>query len=115
MLKKKLIGAIAVDSGQIMIGDPCYLDDWEAGEVTSVDGKEPSGEFCYDGACLATLNEPGYGLLSEGAALATRTLYGDGTYPVYAWVDDDGGIHKIMIDFDPSDRAVDEIEAKGWS
>ena len=29
-LTKKLIGHFCVDSGQVMIGDPCYLHDWKA-------------------------------------------------------------------------------------
>ena len=31
-LEKRLIGEVPVDSGQIMIVDPCYLDRWEANE-----------------------------------------------------------------------------------
>jgi len=26
---RKLAGYFTVDSGQAMVGDPCYLDDWE--------------------------------------------------------------------------------------
>tara|TARA_R100001086_G_scaffold227509_2_gene146655 strand:+ start:496 stop:957 length:462 start_codon:yes stop_codon:yes gene_type:complete len=26
---KKIIGRISIDSGQVLIGDPCYLSDWQ--------------------------------------------------------------------------------------
>ena len=35
MLTSKKIGSVAVDSGQIMVGDPCYLRDFKSDEFRS--------------------------------------------------------------------------------
>ena len=53
--KKILLGHVGVDSGQLLITDPCYLHDWK--------DNPPEGEerpckglysYSYDGACSAT-------------------------------------------------------------
>ena len=51
----ELVGYFGVDSGQVMIGDPCYLDQWRS------EMDEEGGEFdcnlpkpypyTYNGAC----------------------------------------------------------------
>lgn len=96
-----LIGAFAVDSGQAMIGDPCYLDDWEPW-VSEIDNFEDhvikAGEYGYLGACGVTLKE-GHGELGQGKAVVFTTGYGDGYYPVYAQFNDEGRISKIVIEF----------------
>lgn len=86
MTKKVLIGSIGVDSGQVMIGDPCYLDEWKANEfdASAAYPTEATGTFDYDGACRATCSAAGHGELGNGRAVASETLYGDGRYPVYA-------------------------------
>lgn len=35
-MKTKLLGRIPVDSGQVLITDPCYLDNWEANEFEDI-------------------------------------------------------------------------------
>lgn len=96
------IGKVCVDSGQIMIVDPCYLSDWKANEFDSEKGAEnPSGEFSYDGACRETLYSiNGGGEIGNGRAVAVGTAYGDGEYPVTARVDSDGRILSITVKFD---------------
>lgn len=98
------IGSFSVDSGQAIIGDPCYLDEWK-----SWDDKEPfenhpqhSGEYGYLGACNATLGE-GFGDLGIGRAVAFTTGYGDGIYPVYAELDGNR-VLRLVIDFDGGDE-----------
>lgn len=95
------VGSFAVDSGQAIVGDPCYLDEWE-----NWDNNEPfdnhaqkKGQYGYLGSCGVTLAE-GYGILGIGKAVAFTTGYGDGYYPVYAQFNDDGRITKIVIDFE---------------
>lgn len=100
-MTKTLIGRFAVDSGQAMIGDPCYLDTWKTWD-SEVDKFEDHfnkvGEYGYLGACNATITK-GYGELNEGSSVVFNTGYGDGVYPVYAELDEDGRIVKVTIDF----------------
>lgn len=100
--KLTLIGKFGVDSGQAMVGDPCYLDDWKNWDKEKQQFEEhekSQGEYSYLGACNATLGL-GYGTLGAGSAVAFTTGYGDGVYPVFAELDDDGNVMRIIIDFD---------------
>jgi hypothetical protein len=111
-----LIGEFFVDSGQAMIGDPCYLDDWKTWDSDSgipfEEHKNRSGEYGYLGAANATLSKEGYGTLGNtviessglsgtnaGSAVVFSTGYGDGVYPVYAELDEDGRVARIVIEF----------------
>lgn len=84
---QKLIGKFGVDSGQAMVGDPCYLDSWNQ-----------ESNFNYDRACEATIKNE-YGVLGNGMSVVFSTGYGDGLYPVYAEINDEGRIERITIDF----------------
>lgn len=102
MKNLKLIGQFAVDSGQAMVGDPCYLDDWKpwnSEQDNFDDHVNKSGEYSYLGACNATLNE-GYGELGTASSVVFTTGYGDGLYPVYAEFNEDNRISKVVIDFE---------------
>jgi hypothetical protein len=96
-----LIGEFSVDSGQAIIGDPCYLDEWKNWD-RDVDSYESNvnkvGEYGYLGACNATSGK-GFGQLGGMSAVAFSTGYGDGIYPVYANITDDGRVGLIVIDF----------------
>jgi hypothetical protein len=95
-----LIGEFAVDSGQAIVGDPCYLEDWKPwnSEVDNFeDHVNKVGEYGYLGACNATLGK-GFGQLGT-SAVAFSTGYGDGLYPVYAHITDDGRVGMVVIDF----------------
>lgn len=105
----QLVGYFGVDSGQVMIGDPGYLDKWKENEI----GDEYSGHYSWAGACASTDDSfiQGGVLKNEiGAELAvvTRTGLGDGVYPVIAhYVDDkDWGrrIARLEIVFIPEDE-----------
>lgn len=96
-----LIGHFAVDSGQAMVGDPCYLDEWEPwnDKVDNFDKHvEKAGEYGYLGASGVTLDK-GYGELGHSTAVVFSTGYGDGLYPVYAELNEDGRVAKIVIEF----------------
>lgn len=108
----KLIGKFGVDSGQAMVGDPCYLDDWKTWDSKKQNFEEhekSQGEYSYLGACNATI-EKGYGSLGGGSAVAFSTGYGDGYYPVFAQINDDGRVMKIVIDFEGDINDDGELE-----
>ena len=102
MIKKDtliLAGHIGIDSGQAMVGDPCYLDNWDTNknDEFNIDGKE--GQYSYHGACATTLKNS-YGELNAGSAVVFNTGYGDGLYPVYIELNSDGRVSKVLIDFE---------------
>ena len=96
-----LIGQFSVDSGQAIIGDPCYLDEWQNWDRDKDSFESHAnkvGEYGYLGACNATLSK-GFGELGEQSAVAFSTGYGDGLYPVYANINEDGRVGLVVIDF----------------
>ena len=92
----KIIGHCGVDSGQILLIDPCYVytDNFQL-------GGEPTGGP-YDECCRITLGENKAGPTSE-MGVVTSTAYGDGSYPVTA-VYQNGRIVSVTINFDPQDE-----------
>jgi len=112
-----LIGQFGVDSGQAMVGDPCYLTEWQNWDNDSgipfEDHNNRVGEYSYLGACNATINK-GFGELGMATAVAFSTGYGDGVYPVYANFNEDGRIGLVVIDFtgeygiDPNQDDIDD-------
>lgn len=99
-MTSKTIGYCGVDSGQLLIADPCYLKDWRAGDYDPVH-KRGDGNH-YNEACYTTMNEDmgGEVLISgvAGTGVAVSTGYGDGNYPVVAHYKD-GRVQKITITF----------------
>lgn len=94
------IGEVYVDSGQIMLIDPCYVldDDYNP-------GGDPTGGP-YDQVCRLTTGSLRYGQFNGG--VATATYAGDGCYPVYADLDSDGQVMSVTIVFhDPNEDAED--------
>jgi hypothetical protein len=94
-----LAGHFAVDSGQAMVGDPCYLDDWDTNknEEWNLDGK--LNQYSYHGASATTI-AGNYGELGFSKAVVFNTGYGDGLYPVFVQINNDGRVCKVIIDFD---------------
>jgi hypothetical protein len=100
------IGGVGVDSGQLMITDPCYIDqEWKQEQFGLVSYPEPSDDtlytYSYDGASNATLSGDGHGQLAyekghAGAGVAFQTGWGDGVYPVYA-EKHDGRIVRVYV------------------
>jgi hypothetical protein len=97
-LELQYAGMIAIDSGQAMVGDPAYLDEWDTNknEEWNIEGKE--GEYSYHGASATTLAK-NYGQLGIATSVVFNTGYGDGVYPVYVHMNDNV-ISKIVIDFE---------------
>lgn len=103
------LGSFTVDSGQAIIGDPCYLDEWKFWDDKSENFEEHEkhkGEYGYLGASNATLTN-GYGDLGLSRAVAVATGYGDGIYGVYGELDGNT-VTKIVIDFNPDFDEEDE-------
>lgn len=92
-------GSFAVDSGQAMVGDPCYLNDWNTNADIEFEPEKHAGEYSYLGACNQTINHA-YGEIGNSSAVVFSTGYGDGIYPVYVKTNDDGRVSMVVIDFD---------------
>lgn len=81
----ELVGTLGVDSGQMMLCDPCYISKNFANEYGDVEVG-----MTYNGACMTTLGHKGFGFLTNTSgnysinlAFVTSSGYGDGEYPVY--------------------------------
>jgi hypothetical protein len=85
------IGTVLVDTGCIMIGDPCRLVDLEYGEMFPEGAAlhQQIEQPAHDG-------QPGDQIIP--AAVTLRTGIGDGYYPVMALIED-GTVTAVRIDF----------------
>lgn len=95
-MKKELIGYCAVDSGQVMIVDPCY--------VLERDERDDHDLYSYDQIVNITNEGGGAGELypingSAATCVVSRTFIGDGSFPVYAKRDRKGRIVSLTIEF----------------
>ena len=105
----ELVGTCGVDSGQIMVVDPCYVKTWEDGDAfPDLDWSDPARDKAidaraedyekknyvpgndYESACLATMSKKKAGGCFGGLAVATSSGLGDGEYPVYVTYSDEG-------------------------
>ncbi|HJS93058.1 MAG TPA: hypothetical protein VJ741_02265 [Solirubrobacteraceae bacterium] len=97
MAEERLIGHVAVDSGSVVVGDPCYLvaggserdPEWQD-VVKQLFDKQNPGRI--DGTSAVQVH----------GTIMTMTPAGDDMYPVYADVDDDGRVLGLRIDLRPS-------------
>lgn len=96
---KKYLGEVAVDSGQVLLCDPCYLSSWKDGEA-DWDKKKPTNHYAK--ACRITVGKEQGGQMliagKGGTGVVASSGYGDGGYPVYATYKD-GRIAKLEIIF----------------
>ena len=92
------IGKISVDSGMVMISDPCYLNDLRPDYMDKIIAQavRPRHEKpSPDGGNVDVFTH-------GGMAVASGTAYGDGVFPVMAEVVEDTNpmrIERIVIDF----------------
>lgn len=94
-MTKKLLGNCGVDSGQLIIGDPCYFKDWKDGEWNDHNSH-------YGQACELTLGKRGGGQMTITGIAGDGVVFGtggDGNFPVYGHYNEDGSIKKITIEF----------------
>ena len=96
-------GLFTVDSGQAIVGDPCHLNEYDSNtnDEWNLEGK--IGQYSFQGISATTLAND-FGVVGGGSAVAFNTGYGDGSYPVFVQLNEDGRVTKVVIDF------VDEIE-----
>ena len=94
-----LAGHFGVDSGQAMVGDPDYLDAWDTNKNDDWNLEGKVGQYSYQGATATTL-EFNYGQVGRFNAVVFSTGYGDGLYPVYVQMNEDGRVSKVVIDFE---------------
>jgi hypothetical protein len=101
-IERVLIGHVPVDSGQMMVVDPCYIRD---------------NDF-YGNACSASLSDNQAGAFSVTGnssfadAVCSSTGYGDGMYPVFIEYEDCGDwgrrVKSITVEF------ISDEEYDGW-
>lgn len=98
MKKTKEIGTVTVDSGQLTIIDPCYLDKWQDNEYQE---NKKDDKLNYNSACHASIKESHQlkNHLDIPVAISFKPGYGDGKYPVLATYDENNTITKIEIRF----------------
>lgn len=108
-METKLIGHVGVDSGQLLLCDPCYIDSqWEKEDFE--DGHRAKHNFSYAACCEATLSEEEYGELKylmghPGVGVAFSTAFGDGLYPVLAHYLPDGTLKSVEVIFQEEEES----------
>ncbi len=109
-MTEKFIGHIGVDSGQMMLCDPCYLEYWEKRKNVDFHNlSEFEGDFSYAGAAQATLSDKSVGILKDGMAAVCSTGWGDGLYPVYVTYEGNR-ISEMRIVFISEEPTFDDCE-----
>jgi hypothetical protein len=104
----KKIGKVSVDSGNLLLVDPCYIDSiWKKGDEANPSGL---GGGTYEECCEAiTQSEHGAGQVIKGLAVCSGTGFGDGIYEVYACIED-GYIAELRVDFRMSPQRRSKID-----
>ena len=95
----KQIGEIGVDAGLCWIGDPCYI--LHTKQPPQAIGKDWS-EFCailHNDPHYPTAKQFNYDHGHAGLGVTVSTGYGDGVYPVFAEINEDGRVAKVWVDF----------------
>tara|TARA_Y100000310_G_C20053401_1_gene521621 strand:- start:25 stop:468 length:444 start_codon:yes stop_codon:yes gene_type:complete len=96
------VGGVSVDSGQVIIVDPCYIMDGEYDEAPVHDPKDHK-VASYGHPCKVTLSDERCGefpVKGYATAVASSSGYGDGHYPVYGEINEDGRVVALHIYFD---------------
>jgi len=86
----KTLGKAYVDSGQLLVIDPCYLSDWKDGDYGA--GEENDYAKC----CNASMSKKLGGEVHNGVVVGSG--YGDGEYEVKAEYEK-GRVKSITIKF----------------
>lgn len=95
---ERLLGHIGVDSGAVVIGDPCYLI--QGGAPHSPEWQEVVAEI-FDKENPRRI--AGTTAVQVEGTIMTTTVTGDDLYPVYGLVDEDTGkIVRLTIDLTPA-------------
>ena len=88
------IGTVGVDSGTVMLGDPCYI---------SSDKRLHSDKgwlkFCQEVLWTDEFDRMRHTQVGRGTAVITDTGHGDGEYPVYITRDSQGRVMSLTVVF----------------
>ena len=76
------LGSAGVDSGQLLITDPCYINDTEVFNYKNMETRSSNELINKHGACVG---------------IVMRTQVGDGSFPIFARYADDG---KTLLRFE---------------
>lgn len=90
------IGELYVDAGCIWLGDPCYVLG-----ADSSNGPKTWSDYCdlLDELGHWNSHEPMIEPFGHGIGMHVQTMYGDGSYPVYAEYEGNK-IKRIIIDLE---------------
>jgi hypothetical protein len=113
-----LAGHVMVDSGQVMVGDPCYLKEFVNTDGLFMDldsegATKPPFGYSYEGASQASCSGAGHGELGGGMAVAASSGYGDGRYPVYVEKNGEGRVVALHVYFDEDPNSDPECPECG--
>jgi hypothetical protein len=100
--ERQFLGVVEVDSGTLLVGDPLYCLPQAERERPGID---------YQQVIDA---EPGYGSYLGGQPVILLGGFGgDGTFPVYAELDEYGEVARVPIEFLGPAEDEDENEDDG--
>ena len=89
-VERKVVGHVDVDSGQVILTDPCYVDEgFSYREMLEGWGAR------FGGAVEREHAMPG----PRGLGVVVETAWGDGSYPVIAEIQG-GRVMRVTIEFD---------------
>ena len=86
------IGEVGVDSGMVMIIDPCYIKG-----IKSVHSNDNWKDFC-EICSKSGIFETGEPFEIQGGIVSSNHI-GDGGFPVYGTFDNDGRVSKLEVLF----------------
>ncbi len=94
---KVFLGRVGVDSGTLLIVDPSYIDDEWNKSITYKDLSSQVRAYGVGGPINGTFPNFGVGVRPNG----------DGGYPVWGYVAEDGTLERVEIDFRADEQADD--------
>lgn len=95
---RQLVGHVDVDSGQVILTDPCYVDEgFSYDEMLKGWGAHFGGDVEREHAM------PG----PRDLGVVVQTAWGDGSYPVYAEIQG-GRVMRVTVEFDDPEGEEDE-------
>ncbi len=122
-MKREFVGKIGVDSGSVMIVDPCYFHDpthWDPQQIIQIATEEAKNGDCktainsmrlakektelqniignWDNVCIDA-EKANFEPREYAGGVISPTRNGDGEYCVYVTRDRDGKIKKMEIEF----------------
>ncbi len=97
MSREVLIGLAGVDSGCVIVGDPCYVIDDRLPEHPTWDEVVDAS---FDEKGHQVTDKHGAPVVNVNGTFIIGTPYGDGSYPVYAELNDNNEVVSVRIDLE---------------